>query len=69
MGPTWALSTPDGPHVGPMNLAIWVASGGSWLDPVTLPFQLEKLQVTQLMVIKLALDLPNLKQIQSAVLL
>ena len=21
MGPTWALSTPDGPHVGPMNLA------------------------------------------------
>ena len=23
MGPTWALSAPDGPHVGPMNLAIW----------------------------------------------
>ena len=23
MGPTWALSVPDGPHVGPMNLAIW----------------------------------------------
>ena len=22
MGPTWGLSTPDGPHVGPMNLAI-----------------------------------------------
>ena len=22
MGPTWALSAPDGPHVGPMNLAI-----------------------------------------------
>ena len=22
MGPTWALSDPDGPHVGPMNLAI-----------------------------------------------
>ena len=21
MGPTWVLSTPDGPHVGPMNLA------------------------------------------------
>ena len=21
MGPTWALSAPDGPHVGPMNLA------------------------------------------------
>ena len=22
MGPTWVLSTPEGPHVGPMNLAI-----------------------------------------------
>ena len=22
MGPTWILSAPDGPHVGPMNLAI-----------------------------------------------
>ena len=29
MGPTWALSAPDGPHVGPMNLAIW--------EPKTLP--------------------------------
>ena len=24
MGPTWVLSTPNGPHVGPMNLAIRV---------------------------------------------
>ena len=24
MGSTWVLSAPDGPHVGPMNLAIWV---------------------------------------------
>ena len=24
MGPTWVLSVPDGPHVGPMNLAIRV---------------------------------------------
>ena len=24
MGPTWVLSAPDGPHVGPMNLAIMV---------------------------------------------
>ena len=24
MGPNWVLSAPDGPHVGPMNLAIWV---------------------------------------------
>ena len=22
MGPTWALSSPDWPHVGPMNLAL-----------------------------------------------
>ena len=26
MGPTWVLSVPDGPHVGPMNLAIRVDS-------------------------------------------
>ena len=28
MGPTWALSAPDGPHIGPMNLAIrvWMTS-------------------------------------------
>ena len=25
MGPTWVLSAPDGPHVGPMNLAIRVS--------------------------------------------
>ena len=25
MGPTWVLSAPAGPHVGPMNLAIRVA--------------------------------------------
>ena len=24
MGPTWVLSAPDGPYVGPMDLAIWV---------------------------------------------
>ena len=29
MGPTWVLSAPDGPHVGPMNLAIW--QGFSWI--------------------------------------
>ena len=25
MGPTWVMSVPDGPHVGPMNFAIRVA--------------------------------------------
>ena len=24
MGPTWVLSAPGGPHVGLMNLAIWI---------------------------------------------
>ena len=28
MGPTWVLSAPDGPHVGPMNLAIGVPGLG-----------------------------------------
>ena len=23
MGPTWVLSAPDGPHIGPINLVIW----------------------------------------------
>ena len=26
MGPTWGQQDPGGPHVGPMNLAIWVGS-------------------------------------------
>ena len=37
MGPTWVLSAPDGPHVGPMNLAIVVCylllSHGSYMSP------------------------------------
>ena len=28
MGPTWVLLAPDGPHVGPMNLAIRVVASG-----------------------------------------
>ena len=24
LGPTWVLPAPDGPHIGPMILAIWV---------------------------------------------
>ena len=41
VGPTWVLSAPDGPHVGPMNLAIWIAIsihvghfGGYLHDPI-----------------------------------
>ena len=34
MGPTWVLSAPDGPHVGPMNLAIrGVTSLTLWKQP------------------------------------
>ena len=29
MGPTWERQGPGGPHVGPMNLAIWGANVGS----------------------------------------
>ena len=38
MGPTWVLSAPDGPHVGPMNLAIRIVLW--WPDP---PVQLRRL--------------------------
>ena len=31
MGPTWVLSAPGGPHVGPMDLAIREGLGASWL--------------------------------------
>ena len=27
MGPTWGRHDPDGPHVGPMNFAIWDVTG------------------------------------------
>ena len=32
MGPTWVLSAPDGPHVGPMNLAIRVVTYNKLLN-------------------------------------
>ena len=30
MGPTWGRQDPGGPHVGPMDLAIWGGSGRGW---------------------------------------
>ena len=30
MGPTWVLSAPDGPHVGPMNLAVREENRDHW---------------------------------------
>ena len=32
MGPIWVLSAPDGPHVGPMNLAIGDGQHVVWSD-------------------------------------
>ena len=31
MGPIWGRQDPGGPNVGPMNFAIWVASGNGFL--------------------------------------
>ena len=35
MGPTWFLSAPGGPHVGPINLPIW---HGMWNDCIRFPY-------------------------------
>ena len=32
MGPTWVLLAPDGPHIGPMNFAIWDSTGETAMD-------------------------------------
>ena len=32
MGPTWVLSASDGPHVGPMNIALWEMFGSARRD-------------------------------------
>ena len=38
MGPTWVLSAPDGPHIGPMNLAIREClCSVNWTDPQKKP--------------------------------
>ena len=42
MGPTWVLSAPDGPHVGPMNLAIWDIIYISWLVTRALPYKMHE---------------------------
>ena len=35
MGPIWGRQDPGGPHVGPMNFAIWIIIGsGNVLPPV-----------------------------------
>ena len=32
MGPIWGRQDPGGPHVGPMNFAIWVTFSSEWLN-------------------------------------
>ena len=34
MGPIWGRQDPGGPHVGPMNFAIWDTSLLYWYKPV-----------------------------------
>ena len=31
MGPIWGRQDPGGPHVGPMNFAIWVGAVRQWV--------------------------------------
>ena len=38
MGPTWVLSAPDGPHVGPVNLAIGVVNTNVLGDGASVPY-------------------------------
>ena len=42
MGPTWVLSAPDGPHVGPMNIAIRVVMISAPMYPRQYMSTLEK---------------------------
>ena len=48
MGPTWVLSAPDGPHVGLMNLIIWVGSPVYCLAPLHTCICVEVLLIQQL---------------------
>ena len=36
MGPTWVLSAPGWPHVGPMNPAIWDVDQDAWCHVASL---------------------------------
>ena len=48
MGPTWVLSAPDGPHVGPMNPAIRVVMEVQWWAMCTLQWHLTSVMVCQI---------------------
>ena len=47
MGPTWVLPTPDGPHVGPMSLAIWEEEFEIFVIISTFPFAVGMCAVAQ----------------------
>ena len=42
MGPIWGRQEPGGPHVGPMNFAIWVIQGQTI---VSIPYRLHSEEV------------------------
>ena len=35
MGPIWDRQDPGGPHVGPMNFAMWESNGQWWITEIT----------------------------------
>ena len=43
MGPIWVLSAPDGPHVGPMNLAIRVVKENAICNMAVILFKSNEL--------------------------
>ena len=43
MGPTWVLSAPDEPHVGPVNLAILLSICCPWKSPRTVSAHIQKI--------------------------
>ena len=44
MGPIWGRRDPDGPHVGPMNFAIWVYTDGLGQDSISSALAMKILQ-------------------------
>ena len=63
MGPTWVLSAPDGPHVGPMNLAIRAVTWEQHEQKGCEPGVFCKRQVPSIRAVKL--DSDNLRHIDT----
>ena len=72
MGPTWVLSAPDGPHVGPMNLAmrapllqmkaiIWTNAGLLLIGPLKTNFRDILIKIKQFSFMEIYLELSSEK--------